>query len=157
MAEEGVKRPGIEEILFELLENYGAKGMDQGSLLVLLSLVNLMGIINIINYRIGPDKRAGAETPGLRPGADGAGARDAAARGKGETLDPLPLLSMLGGKGGSPAGPGQLASLLGGLMGSTGGTSRGQAPGESKGPAPSPDQGAGEAGAGEAGKTGGRP
>ncbi|MCL6610427.1 MAG: hypothetical protein K6T66_02680 [Peptococcaceae bacterium] len=106
VAEEGVRRPGIEETLFQLLENSGAGTMEQGNLLILLSLVNLMGIINIINYRIGADKGGGTGTAGPGPGAAGReGSPDTAPGGRGSPFDPSPLLDLLGRFAAPPGGP----------------------------------------------------
>lgn len=146
MVEEGANRPGIEETLFQLLERGGAGGMDQGNLLILLSLVNLMGIVNTINYRMGNHKPVPERVP------------ETAAGEKGPAFDPSPLLAMLGGKGRGPAGPGQLAGLIERFMGPPGGVPRGPAPvvaGGGPGPAPEGDAGKPDPGEGE--KPGVRP
>ena len=44
---------GLEKTLFQLLQGDAVKAMDTGSLLVLISLINLMGLIDIINLRVG--------------------------------------------------------------------------------------------------------
>ncbi|MFZ5646205.1 MAG: hypothetical protein ACOY30_01130 [Bacillota bacterium] len=125
MSGEEARFAGMEETLFELLKAGGAGNIEQGNLLILLSLVNLMGIINIISYRAGIknfplemnyDQKDGegrpeesAEKPGMR----------------GLAVDPAALLSILGGKGGP--NPGQLAGLLSHLMGPPSGQAQGKA------------------------------
>lgn len=118
MAEEGTGHASIEETLFQLLRAGGQGNMEQGNLLILLSLVNLMGLINIINYRIGIKK--GHED--LSTGGPEAGPRANA-----PSFDPAPLLAMLGGKDGTGASAGQLAGLLSRFMPSPGGHQQGAA------------------------------
>lgn len=43
---------GLENTLFSLLERSGGPGMDRGSLLILISLLNLMGIVNLLTQRV---------------------------------------------------------------------------------------------------------
>lgn len=128
MAEESTKNACIEETLFQLLQTGGARSMDQGSLLVLLSLVNLMGIIDIINFRLGIKKnsdfpditaQAGNEPP---EGAGGAGA-EAGRRDKAPSFDPAAILSMLGRKEGSAVNHSQLADLFNRFMPASSGKS----------------------------------
>lgn len=126
MAGEGVKGPGVESTLFQLLENSGAREMDQGNLLILLSLVNLMGIINIINNRLGAEKGAEDGMEGISP----EGSPESAPRGKGLPFDPSPLLAMLAGKDGGTVGPGQLVNLLSRFMGTPEGQPRGPVSGD---------------------------
>lgn len=47
------KSDGLERTLNQLLESESTKNMDQGNLLIMLSLVNLMGLIDIINIKYG--------------------------------------------------------------------------------------------------------
>ncbi|HAP94036.1 MAG TPA: hypothetical protein DCM26_05370 [Desulfotomaculum sp.] len=50
---EGEQRvSGLEKTLFSLLERSSGPGMDQGSLLILVSLLNLMGIVNLLTQRV---------------------------------------------------------------------------------------------------------
>ncbi len=158
MSGEGIKGPGIEGTLFELLENSGARDMDQGNLLILLSLVNLMGIINIINSRLGTAKGAGAGTEGISPAGPGPeGSPEPAPGRKGQPFDPSPLLAILAGKGGETAGPGQLASLLNRFMGAPEGKPGGPVSGNAgAGKAPSADKGDEKPGEEVGDKTGGQ-
>ncbi len=39
---------GLENTLFSILERSGGSNVDQNNLLVLMSLLNLMGIVNIL-------------------------------------------------------------------------------------------------------------
>lgn len=47
------KTEGLEKVLYQLLESQTTKNMDQGNLLIMLSLINLMGLIDIINVKYG--------------------------------------------------------------------------------------------------------
>jgi len=44
---------GLENTLFSILERSGSSGVDQNSLLILMSLLNLMGIVNILGQKQG--------------------------------------------------------------------------------------------------------
>ncbi len=107
MADEEAKYASIEETLFQLLQTTGARDMDQGGLLVLISLVNMMGIINIINYRAGIKQSENIGKTDLRPAAAG------------PPLDPASLLAAMGEKGGAGLNP-QLAGLLSRFMAAPG-------------------------------------
>lgn len=50
------QKSGLENTLFSLLERGGGPDLNQGSLLILISLVNLMGIINLLAQRSGIPK-----------------------------------------------------------------------------------------------------
>lgn len=80
----------MEETLFALLRAGGSVNMEQGNLLILLSLVNLMGIINIISHRAGI-KSLPLEIKSI-PEENNPGMRG--------PVDPSALLSILGGKAG---------------------------------------------------------
>lgn len=123
MSGEEARFAGIEETLFELLKAGGAGNIEQGNLLILLSLVNLMGIVNIISYRAGikgfpleikQDQNANESRP--EESSENQGMRG--------PVDPAALLSMLGGKGGP--NPGQLAGLLSRFMGPPSGQPHGK-------------------------------
>lgn len=50
---EGEQRAdGLENTLFSLLEKSGSAGIDQAGLLIMFSLLNLMGIINLLTRRV---------------------------------------------------------------------------------------------------------
>ncbi|MFZ5595753.1 MAG: hypothetical protein ACOY31_01915 [Bacillota bacterium] len=115
MSGEDGKFTGMEETLFQLLRSGASGGVGPDDLIILLGLVNLMGLIDIINYR------AGIKKEGVFPPPEGAGNSvdrpgGPAARG-GAAFDPGPLISMLAGKDGAGSGHGHLAGLLGRLMG----------------------------------------
>ncbi|MCL6478008.1 MAG: hypothetical protein K6T65_06285 [Peptococcaceae bacterium] len=121
MAEEGARHANLEETLFHLLSSGGGREMDQGNLLVLLSLVNLMGIINIINFRLGIKQGAGADSGAgrpevARPGSGPETGPETGPRGKVPPFDPASLLAMLGGKDRTGINPGQLADLFSRFM-----------------------------------------
>lgn len=146
MSEESTSSASVEETLFRLLQNGGAGSMDQGSLLVLMSLVNLMGIIDIINYRIGL-KKAPVSGAAAQPAGGPGGFRPGGPDTKGPPLDPAALFSALGGKEGGGLGPGQLAGLLSRFMPPPGSKARegsGEAAMGVPGPSGGGDQGSGD-------------
>ncbi|MFZ5642760.1 MAG: hypothetical protein ACOY46_04110 [Bacillota bacterium] len=122
MSDDPVKYANMEETFLNLIRN-GANGMDHGNLLIMLSLVNMMGIINLINYRAGLKKSPDAYTAG--PGESG-GAKTM----KDSPFDPTPLLSMLGGKQGPGISPGQIEGLFKSFMGPAPGQQEGKSQGE---------------------------
>lgn len=74
MAEENGKYQGIEETLFKILQTDSAKEMGQESFLILLSLVNLMGLVNLVSIRAGVKAPVDAKQAGLfGAGAGGGG------------------------------------------------------------------------------------
>jgi len=48
------QKNSLENTLFTMLEKGTGAGLDQANLLVMMSLVNLMGIVNLINKRMDP-------------------------------------------------------------------------------------------------------
>lgn len=100
MADKDVRYASVEETLFQLMQSEGAKNMGEGKLLVLLSLVNLMGIIDIINQRAGIKK------------VDSKNSGAVVQRETGLPIDPAPALAMLGGKESTGINPGQLVEML---------------------------------------------
>ena len=122
MSDNPAKYADMEETFLNLIRN-GAHGMDHGNLLIMLSLVNMMGIINLINYRAGLKKTP--DTAAVGPG-EGAGAKPA----KESSFDPTPLLSMLGGKQGPGISPSQIEGLLKSFMGPPAGQQEGKPQGE---------------------------
>lgn len=120
MSGEEPRFAGMEETLFALLRAGGSVNMEQGNLLILLSLVNLMGIINIISHRAGI-KSLPLEIKSI-PEENNPGMRG--------PVDPSALLSILGGKGGT--GPGHLAGLLSRFMGPQAGQFQGQSTEEAR-------------------------
>lgn len=128
MSGEEARYAGMEGTLFELLKAGGAGNIEQGNLLILLSLVNLMGIVNIISHRAGIKglpleikQEQNADGPRPEESPENQGIRG--------PVDPAALLSMLGGKGGP--NPGQLAGLLSRFMGPAAGQPHGKPPEES--------------------------
>lgn len=93
MPETGFQDSSLENTLFQLLQTDSARTMGPGNLLVMMSLVNLMGLIDIINRRMGEgtgkEMPEAASAPGAaREGAGGEG-------GGGNALDPSALMGML--------------------------------------------------------------
>ncbi|MCL4441898.1 MAG: hypothetical protein M1609_15315 [Firmicutes bacterium] len=115
MSEDTTKYADIEDTLFSLIRS---ADMDQGNLLVLLSLVNMMGLINIISYRAGIRKKHETGQAGSAPeGGENEVIPEGISPPQGVPFDPAPLLSMLGGKHGPGLNPGHLEGLLKRFMG----------------------------------------
>lgn len=75
------KNDGLEKALYKLLESENTKNMDQGNLLVMLSLINLMGLIDIINVKYGAPPQntipaSGAGNKDIIPEKAGGGGED---------------------------------------------------------------------------------
>ncbi|OAT82953.1 hypothetical protein [Desulfotomaculum copahuensis] len=87
----------LEGTLFHLLNTGAGQQMEPGNLLLLVSMVNLMGLVNLIGHRLGVDVMS---APPVGP--------DAAAPSG-------------GGRSAAPAVPPNLAGLLGSLLGPPGG------------------------------------
>ncbi|WP_347489653.1 hypothetical protein [Desulfoscipio sp. XC116] len=133
----------IEHTLVKILEYRSEHKVDDDSILIMLSLLNLMGMVNVLN-RDEDSGSAASAGPGGVPGnmeallgplialmAAGMGKGGGAGGGQG-SFNPAALLSLLGGvqgKGGIPD-LSALFSLLGPLMGMGG---AGQPPGRTGG------------------------
>ena len=122
----------IERTLAKLLDYSSEHNVDQDTLLIMLSLLNLMGLINAMN-RGEPGAASGGNnlqallTPLLGLMAAGMGGGPPGQQGQ---FNPAALLSMLGGGKGDLSG---LLGLLGPLMGMG---APNQAPGQQKKPSP---------------------
>lgn len=93
MSDAAPNNSSLESTLFQLLHTESARNMDQGNLLVMMSLVNLMGLIDIINRRMGGQ---GLEGPGVPEGALNSGGGSVPAGGKGAPpLNPSALMGIL--------------------------------------------------------------
>lgn len=93
MADNDSGNASLEKTLFQLLQNDSVKNMDTGNLLVLMSLINLMGLVDIINRRTGTEQGVAA-TGDIHRG----NARDDATReegGGGAALNPAALMGIL--------------------------------------------------------------
>lgn len=119
---------GIEETLFRLLDYQAERGVDNDSLLIMLSLLNLMGLVNALNRNeAGTPSAGGINLQSLLPllaiAAAGMGG------GPGGQFNPAALLGLLGGmQGGGQKDLAGMLSLLGPLMG-TGAQGQAAAPG----------------------------
>lgn len=111
---DGAKRLGVEDILLHLLEKNESRELDQGNLLILLSLVNLMGIVTTIQSRLGVGNETNAKNRALKTASSH---RDMSEKTPGAPFDPMLLQSMLGGSGAS-----QLTSMLSKMMTSAAGS-----------------------------------
>lgn len=106
------ERERIEQTLFRLLEYRKEHDLDQDSMLIMLSLLNLMGLVNALN-RGSPAASSGGGMqallgPLLAMMAAGMGGGTG---GKGRQINPAALLGLLGGMQGG--GQNDLAGILG--------------------------------------------
>ncbi|WP_031516431.1 hypothetical protein [Desulfofalx alkaliphila] len=116
-----MEQSGLEKTVADLLEMQSKHGLDQVSLLVMLSLVNLMGIINILQNKaidlpVEKASAAGTEKEGqsdCHAGADLMQLVQQAASGR---INPAQLIGMLGNQGGQMPNSAALMGLLSQLM-----------------------------------------
>lgn len=116
----------IEQALFRILDYRSEHNVDDDSILIMLSLLNLMGMVNVLNVQKG-DGAAGAGTgsglgnmetllgPLMALMASGMG-KGPTAGGEQGAFNPAALLSLLGnglGGGRSKGGAPDLSALLG--------------------------------------------
>jgi hypothetical protein len=108
-----VDRTRLEETLFQLLELRAREGLDYGGLLLLLSLVNLLGIVSILHRRgvtaARSERRGKAGLDELATALTGL--LGATATGQ---AGPAALLGALGKEGKGDPLAAMLAALLGG-------------------------------------------
>ncbi len=122
---------GIEQVLYRLLD-YGARhDVDKDSLLIMLGLVNLMGLVNVLNRHGAGSSSTGNNMQSLLTPLIALAAAGMGGPGKAGQFNPAALLSLLGGMQGS--GQGDLAGLLGLLGPLMGMGARGWEPGKTAG------------------------
>ncbi|GBF32829.1 hypothetical protein DCCM_1025 [Desulfocucumis palustris] len=92
MADNDLAGTSLEKTLFQLLQNDSVKNMDTGNLLVLISLVNLMGLVDIINRRTGGEQMTAAEGEHRGNVPDNQAKEEG---GGGAALNPAALMGML--------------------------------------------------------------
>lgn len=119
---DNANNPGLERTVMDLMETQQRSGIDQTNMLLMLSLVNLMGIVNILQQSAGVSNladdtmyRQQVPTPTQVEHNQGdlMSLLNQAATGQ---LDPMQLLTMLNGSGkGMPNGA-ALMSLLSQMM-----------------------------------------
>lgn len=121
----GFRKGGLEKTIAELLEVQSRHGVDQKNMLVMLSLVNLMGIIDILQNTSTGDSLEVASTdnskvkqknenkPNSNPNADLMQLVQQAASGQ---INPAQLIGMLGNQGGQLPNHAALMGLLSHLM-----------------------------------------
>ncbi len=137
---EETKGAGIlEEPVVRLLEQQSRYGMDQETMLLYISSVNLMSILSLIGRRFGGGSTISLPVPGSaampalgQTGAQGnspsldsiismlvkmLGSQGGGAPG-GQGINPAVLMNLLGALGGQNLDLGSLTSMLAGLMGS---------------------------------------
>lgn len=113
---------GLERTMMDLMETQQKNGIDQTNMLLMLSLVNLMGIVNILQQSTGVNNLADSkiiqgQVPVASQGAHDQGdlmhLLNQAATGQ---LDPMQLLTMLNGSGKGMPNPAALMGLLSQMM-----------------------------------------
>lgn len=107
---------GLEKTVMDLMESRQSSGFNETNMLLMLSLVNLMGIVNILQQSAGTGGLAGGTTAQQvsRPGGQDQGdlmrLLNQAATGQ---LDPMQLLALLNSTG---KGNAALMNLLAQMM-----------------------------------------
>ena len=139
----GNEREGIEQILFRLLDYQVEQNIDHDALLIMLSLLNLMGLVNAFSPlnrdKAGALSAGGSNLQSLLPlltlAAGGLGGGNGG--GSGGQLNPAALLSLFGGMlGGNQKDLTGIFDMLGGFRGFGAPAQRAPAPK----PAPKPAQ-----------------
>lgn len=110
MSNRGNTGTGLESTLYSLIEMESKHGIEQGNMLIMISLVNLMGLVNLLGHRMGVQmavppvtldagekERVTANAGNKRAGEDAAGK-------EGPGLNPQHLANMLGALLGPPPG-----------------------------------------------------
>lgn len=120
--EDTPKKGGLEQTVVNILEIQSRHGVDQNNMLIMLSLINLMGIVNVMQ------KNTGEETSQVllakkddtlvhntnqNPNADLMQMVQQAASGN---INPAQLIGMLGQQGGQVPNAAALMGLLSQLM-----------------------------------------
>jgi len=104
-------KSGIEQVLYRLLD-YGARhDVDKDSLLIMLGLVNLMGLVNVLNRHGAGSSSTGNNMKSLLTPLIALAAAGMGGAGKPGQFNPAALLSLISAMQGS--GQGDLAGLLG--------------------------------------------
>lgn len=127
MPEDIQKNFQLENILFQLLDYQSRKGTDNEDTMLMLGLVNLFGIVSVMNKQAAavpaavPQGRGGGMDPlmvSLLSALGGQGAREGPRAGTapgGPGINPAMLMSLLGNQVQSPE-QAMLLSLLTGMM-----------------------------------------
>lgn len=119
---DNANNPGLERTVMDLMETQQRSGIDQTNMLLMLSLVNLMGIVNILHQSAGISNLAEGtmypqqvptSTPAVGNQGDLMSLLNQAASGQ---LDPMQLLAMLNGSGKGVPNGAALMSLLSQMM-----------------------------------------
>lgn len=118
MSNSGSTGTGLESTLYSLMEMESKHGIEQGNMLIMISLVNLMGLVNLVGHRMGVQMSIPPVT--LAPGEKARATANAGNKRAGEDAT---------GKDGPGMSPQHLANLLGALLGPPPGGPRPPAPG----------------------------
>ncbi|MBE3588256.1 MAG: hypothetical protein IMW93_06840 [Thermoanaerobacteraceae bacterium] len=131
MAGEEIKGHHLEQVLFSLLDYQSSQDADNSDTMLMLGLLNLLGIVSLMNKQAGTGGVSQAGAGGMNPmlqtllqmmmsgggqppagqGAPGEGT------GSGFPMNPALLLSLMNQKPGQGPDPALLLTLLGSMMG----------------------------------------
>lgn len=133
MAEEGAKGHHLEQVLFSLLDFQSRQGADQSDTMLMLGLLNLLGIVSLMNKQAGRGVSGQVVTGSMHPMLNtllqmmGGPSQPPAGQGvpgergnPGLPLNPALLMGLLNQKPGQGLDPALLLSLLGSMMGGQG-------------------------------------
>ncbi|MEG6617152.1 hypothetical protein V6C27_12110 [Peptococcaceae bacterium 1198_IL3148] len=119
--EDNSKKGGLEQTVVDLLQAHAQHGVDQTNMLLMLSLVNLMGIVDILQHSTaGVGSNVALQRGEMLPAANGVTDNpdlmkvvQQAASGE---IDPLQLLSLLNQPGGQMPNTAALMGMLSQMM-----------------------------------------
>lgn len=114
MSEEGQNNKGLEETAFRLLETILKQGGESGNALIMLSLVNLLGIINLIDKKLSTGTRI--------PAGSGMESMAGLANLLGGKIDPGLLLNLLKNQGFGQKDLTSMMQMLGSFLGGASGS-----------------------------------
>jgi hypothetical protein len=109
MSEQSQDNKSLEETAFRLLETISKQGGESGNTLIMLSLINLLGIINLIDRKLAAGTKTTAGS-GMESLAGLAGL-------VGDKIDPAALLNLLKNQGIGQKELTGMMQMLGGLLG----------------------------------------
>lgn len=148
MSEESIKSHNLEHVLYKILELQSKPETGSpGDTMLMLSLLNLLGIVSLLNKQSFP--AASTQASGINPlvgmlggmlgGQQKAGGENAGSRqGGGLPLNAAALLNLISPQAGNQVDPALLLKLLGGLLKSVPQPDEKSRPGESKAVVESP-------------------
>ena len=125
MAGDEIKGHHLEQVLFSLLDYQSRQGADNSDTMLMLGLLNLLGIVSLMNKQAGTGGGSQAGAGGMNPMLQtllqmmmaGGGQPPAEGTGPGFPMNPALLMSLMNQKPGQGPDPALLLTLLGSMMG----------------------------------------